>query len=223
MLQQTQVGRVIPYYLRFLKKYPTIRSLARARKRTLLRLWSGLGYNSRALRLKELAIKVLKDGKKIPSTYRGLTLLPGIGPYTANAILAFSYNREVPVIDTNIRRVFIHELRLRENIPIVRLQIIAQRAIPKGKSRLWHNALMDYGAMEKTARETGIKPLSSQTPFKGSDRMIRGEIMKRLLSRTTTSFSALKKSFPEKDITKIVRKMEQGSLLRIKCREILLP
>jgi len=223
MLQQTQVDRVIPYYRRFLKKYPAIRSLARARNRTLLRLWSGLGYNSRALRLKELAKKVMHNGKNIPSDYDALVKLPGIGTYTANAILAFSFNKEVPVIDTNIRRVLIHELHLPENISMDKLKLIAQRAIPKGRSRLWHNALMDYGSMEKTSRRTGIKPLSSQSPFKGSDRMVRGEIMKRLISCPTLSFSELRKSFPEKDIPKIVRKMEKESLLMIKGNSVFLP
>ncbi len=184
MLQQTQAGRVICYYDRFLEKYPTIKALATARKRTLLKLWSGLGYNSRALRLQELAKFLMeKNNGEMPRRYETLESLPGIGPYTAAAIMAFAYNKEAAAIDTNIRRVLIHELKLPESISMEKLKKTALRLVPKGKSRLWHNALMDYGALHLTAKKAGINPVYKQSPFQGSDRQIRGKMLKKLIQR----------------------------------------
>lgn len=179
MLQQTQVERVIPYYERWLKKWPDFKGLANAEQRDVLRHWSGLGYNNRAIRLHKLA-KQLR-GKELVYEEEKLLNLPGIGPYTARAILAFAHNESVPVIDTNIRRVLIHELGLPQTITNRDLERIAYKCIPEGKSRLWHNALMDYGALEQTARKTGIKAFSKQGKFEGSLRQCRGKIVKYLL------------------------------------------
>jgi len=192
MLQQTQVDRVIPYYDRFLKKYPSVYALSKARNRTLLKLWSGLGYNSRALRLKTLAkIIVKRHNGKFPRIAEELTALPGIGPYTAHAIMAFAHDKEVPVLDTNIRRVLIHELGLPHTTSTMALMKIAQAMIPKGKSRTWHNALMDYGALQTTARSTGVKSLSKQKQFLGSDRWLRGQILKEVLKKRRVTVSEL--------------------------------
>ena len=179
MLQQTQVDRVIGYYLKFLKKFPSFEKLAKAQKKTLLSYWSGLGYNNRVLRLQQLAQVVIKEHKgKLPRTEEVLLSLPGIGPYTATAVLAFAFNKDVAVVDTNIRRVFIHELKLKKNISAEALRETALATVPKGKSCIWYNALMDYGAMKQTARKTGIKPLSRQSKFEGSDRQVRGQIVR---------------------------------------------
>jgi A/G-specific adenine glycosylase len=99
--------------------------------------------------------------------------LPGIGPYTSAAILAFAYNIEVPVVDTNIRRVLIFLFKLDETISDKALESFAEKIIPVGRSRERHNALMDYGAMELTARKTNIRPKSKQSRFEGSDRQVR--------------------------------------------------
>ncbi len=213
MLQQTQVDRVIPYYLRFLKKYPKIQDLAKSEKKGLLSLWSGLGYNSRALRLKTFAEVIVHKGSSFPETYEELIDSPGIGPYTANAILAFAYNKEVPVIDTNIRRVLIHELNLDENISSKKLEKIAMQMVPKGKSRIWHNAIMDYGALYVTAKKTGIGPISKQSMFKGSTRSIRGKILRHLLQNKSESISALKKLYPHQEFDVIINKMLKERLI----------
>ena len=104
------------------------------------------------------------DGK-LPMDRSQLLLLPGIGPYTSAAILAFSGNIEVPVIDTNIRRVLLSLYKWDETISMNALEEKAEKLIPSGRSRDWHNALMDYGAMELTARKTKIKPISKQSKF----------------------------------------------------------
>ena len=217
MLQQTQVDRVVAYYERWLKALPTFEKLFRVSTKKLLTLWSGLGYNNRVLRLRALAGVVIKDHKaKLPKTYEQLIRLPGIGDYTANAILAFAFNKSVPVMDTNIRRVLIHELKLSEKISLDELKIISLQLIPKEKSCIWHNALMDYGALFKTARRTGIKPLSQQGAFVGSNREVRGFITKELTQKDSLPMNVVKKNFPDKDVVVIVNKMVEDGLVQVK-------
>ena len=215
MLQQTQVDRVIPYYHRFLQRFPTIKKLAAADNKTLLQHWSGLGFNSRALRLKMLAQHVIDhfDGV-VPDQEEELRSLPGIGPYTSRAIMAFAFNKTVPVVDTNIRRVLIYELGLSEDISLKELEPIALSAIPKGKSRMWHNALMDYGALHKTSRVTGIKPLSKQSTFKGSEREIRGKIVKHFLKHDKETLIKLKILFPHAHFKDIADKMIEDGIIK---------
>ena len=216
MLQQTQVDRVIPYYERWLKEFPDVQALAKADKQKILQLWSGLGYNNRALRLQKLAQQMIEQYKgKFPSQYESLLELPGIGPYTAAAIQAFAFNKTAPVIDTNIRRVFIHELQLKESISMEELKALAMKATPEGKARLWNNALMDYGAMEKTAKATGIESLSKQPKFKGSDRQVRGFILKQLAQKRKITLQEIQTQFPEKNVQKILEKMEKEKIVAI--------
>ena len=186
MLQQTQASRVVPKYVAFLKKYPTLLSLSKAKDHELLLLWSGLGYNRRAINLKRACQGIVErfDGT-LPQSEEALLNLPGIGPYTARAILAFAFNKEVPVVDTNIRRILICEFGLDEDISSNELEKAARKAIPKGKSCIWHNALMDYGAMVATARKTGVSSLGKQGKFEGSRRWYRSQIVKIALERET--------------------------------------
>ena len=158
---------------------------------------------------------LLKD-KSFPETKEELIKLPGIGEYTANAILAFSFNKEVPVIDTNIRRVLIKELNLKEDISLNELKEIALKVIPKGQSRLWHNALMDYGALLATAKKTGIASLSKQSKFEGSERQIRGNIIKTLLKEKQIAVKTIEKRFPHPNLKKILQKMEEEKLVEKK-------
>ena len=149
MLQQTQVDRVIPYFHQWMKDFPDYQTLAQASKSDLLTHWSGLGFNSRALRLQACAQEIVKTvgantiRLKLPKDRAELQKLPGIGPYTSAAIMAFARNLPVPVIDTNIRRVLIFLFKLPETITAKALESFAEKVIPKGKSREWHNALMD--------------------------------------------------------------------------------
>src|SRR3989344_5568291 len=107
MLQQTQVDRVIPKYHAFLKKFPTIRDLARASAATVIDEWAGLGYNRRALYLHQFAQAVVRDfGGKVPEDREQLMSLPGIGPYTSQAIRCFGFGKDVPVVDINIKRIY---------------------------------------------------------------------------------------------------------------------
>ena len=109
MLQQTQVERVIPYYTRFLKKFPTVRALAKAPLSQVLIAWQGLGYNRRAKMLHEAAKEVVRGhGGLFPRTALELEKLPGVGPYTAHAVAAFAYNEDGICIETNIRTAVTH-------------------------------------------------------------------------------------------------------------------
>ncbi len=209
MLQQTQVDRVIPYFYQWMKDFPDYEALARASKTSLLQHRSWLGFNSRALRLQECARKVVElyDGK-LPQDRNQLLSLPWIWPYTSAAIMAFAWNLPVPVIDTNIRRVLIFLYKLPETISLKELEAFDKDIIPQGKSRDWHNALMDYGAMELTARKTKIRPLSRQSKFEGSDRQVRGWILKQLTkSSTPLSLSTIQQEFSQKNIKKIIDDM----------------
>lgn len=108
MLCQTQVSRVISYYESRIKLFPTVSSLASASNKQVLKARSGLGYNSRAIRLKQAAERIVYEDR-FPDTYEMLVDLPGVGDYVANAILAFAFNQDVVVLDTNIRRIMMHE------------------------------------------------------------------------------------------------------------------
>ena len=214
MLQQTQVDRVIPFYHRFLATFPTFEALSKADKVVLLKLWQGLGYNNRVLRLQRLAQELTAAQKPFPQTYEQLLELPGIGPYTARAVLAFAFNCSVPVVDTNIRRVLTHELSLPETLTPKELEQIAEQCIPEGKSRLWHNALMDYGALHATAAKTGIESLSKQGTFEGSTRQVRSTLVKYLLAHRQATSQELSALMPHKEFKSILEKMLKEHLIK---------
>ncbi len=183
MLQQTQADRVVPRFLQWMECFPDPHTLASASLREVLQLWSGLGYNARGQRLQLAAATIVeRHGGMVPGDPETLLTLPGIGPYTSRSIPVFADNLDVAAVDTNIRRVLIHELGLPEGIAPAELRSVAERVLPRGRSRAWHNALMDYGALELTSRRTGIAPTTKQSPFKGSRRWYRGCLLRELLA-----------------------------------------
>ena len=114
-----------------------------------------MGYNNRALRLQQTAqIITTQYQGRIPDDEKQLLELPGIGLYTAHALLAFVYNQEVPVLDINIKRVLISYFKLASNSKDQELRQLAFSCIPPGQSKTWHNALMDYGALVLTSKKT---------------------------------------------------------------------
>lgn len=190
MLQQTQVSRVIPKYHDFMKAFPTLKDLAEADTRRLLQVWSGLGYNRRALWLREAAREIIEVGE-FPQTIEDLRKLKGIGPYTSRSILIFAFNQDIVTIDTNIRRVLIANGFGTENMSEAKLQHIAEQLLPRGRSSDWHNALMDLGATVQTTKATGIAPTSSQPKFEGSSRQLRGAIIRVLTCSDTLGLQDL--------------------------------
>jgi len=182
MLQQTQVSRVVQYYEQWMRLWPTIHTLADAEYKEVLKQWMGLGYNRRAQYLHRTAKIISTEfNGDVLSALDNYKKLPGIGIYTSKAVQIFSANADIATVDTNIRRIFIHEFKLTEKTSDAELFKIAERCLPMGRSRDWHNALMDYGALKLTASETGIKPKTQQSKFEGSDRQIRAKILRRLL------------------------------------------
>lgn len=139
--------------------------------------------------------------------------LPWIGPYASASILAFAYNQTAPVVDTNIRRVFIYELWIPESTPRAQLEAIAVTVTPDGRANDRNNALMDYGAIEATAKKTGIKPLSKQSKFAWSRRQARGQILKYLVAHGPTTRSVVKKIALHQDFDRIIQQMKKDGLL----------
>lgn len=157
MLQQTQVWRVEPALERFLERFPTLEHLARAARRDVLVAWQGLGYNRRAVHLHESARAIVaRFGGVIPADLVQLRTLPGIGDYTARAIAAFAYGKDVAVVDVNIQRVlsrvFFPLQSQAEQMPIETVRRIAEQLLPRGGGRWWNEALMDLGSLVCTKR-----------------------------------------------------------------------
>jgi A/G-specific adenine glycosylase len=194
MLQQTQVNRVILYYEKWISRWPTIHALASASLAEVLQAWMGLGYNTRAINLHKAARKIVAEfNNDVLEAMKQYKEIPGVGRYTSQAVQIFSTNANLVTVDTNIRRIFIKEFNLPEKVSDKALWELAERCLPRGKSRDWHNALMDYGALFLTAKKTGIKPKTQQSQFEGSDRQIRARILRCLL-KEKMSLSELEKT-----------------------------
>ena len=185
MLQQTQVGRVLPKYREFMARFPTIRAFTEASLGDVLSTWSGLGYNRRAKFLHAAAQMVVRDfGGVVPDNVEDLVKLPGVGRNTAGAILAYAFNQPIVFIETNVRTVFIHhffadrtDVDDKELLPLVKL------ACDPEHPREWYWALMDYGTHLKQTLGNNVsqsKHYVRQSKFEGSRRQIRGRILKHL-------------------------------------------
>ena len=189
MLQQTQVARVCERYPRWLQCFPTFETLATASVADVLDEWQGMGYNRRGLWLRLIAQSVVKDyNGQLPTDPTLLQKLPGIGPNTAGSIAAFAFDAPVVFIETNIRRVFIHELFSDEvGVDDKQLMPLIAEALDHESPREWYYALMDYGAhLAKTVPNPNrrSKHHAVQSKFEGSRRQLRGEILRQLLERS---------------------------------------
>lgn len=175
MLQQTQVERVLPRYQSFIEMFPTLDALARASTSGIVRAWKGLGYNTRAVRLKRIAQEVrTRYGGTLPGGKEALQALPGVGAYTAAAVRAFAFDQDEIAIDTNVRRVV---QRLVQGIEFPRMapREVERRAralMPAGRAHDWNSALMDLGALVCTARapKCAVCPLQAECKAAPIDR-----------------------------------------------------
>ncbi|MDO8408131.1 MAG: A/G-specific adenine glycosylase [bacterium] len=224
MLQQTQVERVIPFYKSFIKQFPTALRLAEAPLSDVLAAWQGLGYNRRAKMLREAA-QTMQDASF--SSYRTdlmqlvkkLERLPGVGPYTARAVVAFAFNADVVFVETNIRTAVIHhffsgmkdfvnptsDVRFTKShtssgiISDRDIEDILTRVLPKDRAREWYSALMDYGAhLKRSGVKVNTKSThyTKQTKFEGSLRQVRGAIVKALTAKK--SLASVRKTYPDR-------------------------
>lgn len=209
MLQQTQAERVVPKYLAFLERFPTVAALADSPASEVIRAWAGLGYNRRALNLQRACQAAMEryDGE-LPDSVEELRSLPGVGPYTAGAIACFAFGQDVGFVDTNIRRV-LHRIVFGPELPVAsasarEIETLADRSVPTGKGYLWNQALMELGATTCRARSATclVCPVSkwcksagrmtdafaqardrdrpAQVPFEQTSRYFRGRIIDHL-------------------------------------------
>ncbi len=226
MLQQTQVDRVIPKYRSFLARFPTIDALVKAKRSDVIREWSGLGYNRRAVYLHEFA-KAISALGAWPVMPDDLVKLPGIGPYTSRSVLVFAHNADEALIEANIRRIYLRVFIGRpESNPVKKIEELAHKHLPKGHSRDWHNALMDFGSIVCTAKSPSCEscPVSkqcvsrktmtkdemqqvassifktTQSKFGGSNRWYRSKIVKLLQRQDEVAIASLGKKI-KKDYT----------------------
>lgn len=158
MLQQTQVATVLPYYRRFLRAFPTIKTLAAATVEEVLKLWEGLGYYARARHLHQAAQIIVRDyGGRIPAEEDALRALPGVGPYTAAALRSIAFGQPVAAVDGNVIRIMarVFWLETQENPTALekRVRVLAQEAIPPDRPGDFNQALMDLGALVCTPRQ----------------------------------------------------------------------
>ena len=202
MAQQTQVERVIPKWFAFVERFPTPSAAAAAAPGELIELWDGLGYNRRALQLHACAVHIEERfGGVVPNDLDSLLSLPGIGPYTARAVLAFAFEREVAVLDTNVGRVLARWSGIA--LAPAAAQRLADTLVPQGKGWEWNQAVLDFGATicQKRTPQCSRCPVQDvcawqgdgddpavgsagvgarQSTFEGSDRQGRGRLVARL-------------------------------------------
>jgi A/G-specific adenine glycosylase len=202
MLQQTSPARVVGPYGVFLERFPSVASCASAPVGDVVRAWAGLGYNRRAVNLHRAAVAMVEHHHGcVPADLRALCALPGIGPYTARAVLAFAYESDVAVVDVNVDRVIARAVAGKA-ISVAQSQVIADALAPPGRGWLWNQSLMEIGAVVCTARTPHCDdcPLarhcswsragrpspdpavirSKQSAFAGSDRQGRGRLVEAL-------------------------------------------
>lgn len=198
MLQQTQVGRVIPKFEAFVGLFPTVETLAQAELGEVLRAWQGLGYNRRAKYLHEAAKKIVHDfGGVFPATQKELESLPGIGSNTAGAVLAYAFNQPVAFVETNIRTVlFYHFFEGAQDVSDTEVRSVMEQVIDWEHPREFYWALMDYGSYLKAGgvgRSAMSRHYKKQSPLAGSLREMRGRII-RALSHEALSEEQLKRA-----------------------------
>ena len=233
MLQQTQTARVAERYPQFLKLFPTIQALAQAPQSEVIRAWQGLGYYRRARNLHRAAIAVCeKHSGEVPRDLASLKALPGVGVYTAAAVAVFSFNESIPMIETNIRAVYLFTFcKGRKAVSDTEVLSLVEQTLPAGSGRnttrslgrSWFYALMDLGVELKRAR-VGINRASKhharQSPFKGSDRQIAAQVLKIILSRNRPTaehelYEALSAA-PTRIATAVNRLVEDALIKRLK-------
>jgi len=212
MAQQTQVARVAERWRPFLDRFPNPAALAEASVGEVVRWWTGMGYNRRAVNLHRCAQAVVEDhGGRLPDSLAGLLALPGIGPYTARAVLAFAFEHDHGVVDTNTARVLARWAGRRQGAKDA--QAAADAAVPAGRAWQWNQAMLDLGASVCTRRAPHCelcpvadgcvwaqegRPLpdpadgsagvsGGQSRFEGSDRQGRGRLIETLRSTSVPS------------------------------------
>lgn len=219
MLQQTQVNRVIPKYLEFLERFPTIQVLAAAQLGDVLVAWQGLGYNRRAKFLWQAAQMVVSElAGEFPRGQKELTRLPGVGMNTAGAVMAYAYDEPVVFIETNIRTVYIHHF-FDDQADVLDKAVaeLVKQTLPAEGSivRQWYWALMDYGTHIKQVhgnKSRASKSYNKQSPFHGSRRQVRGAAL-RYLSQQSASLEELAQQEADPRLAEVLQGLEKEGMI----------
>ena len=231
--QQTQINRADDYYKKFIKKFPSPESMAKSSLKKVLELWSGLGYNNRAKRLYESS-KMLSESS-FDSINPNFEILPGVGPYTKNAILSFAYGDSVLAIDTNLERIITRYFGVDDAKDY--LKRYSQSLLKKVNSKDLNQAFMDFGSMVCTSLSPScdICPLETECSkyfskikksyqkFEGSNREIRGKVLKLLLNEDQISKEELTNKLGEEEekLNKALHGLQKDNLLIIKKNNII--
>jgi A/G-specific adenine glycosylase len=229
MLQQTQVGRVTVKYPAFIAAFPDFASLATAPLAEILGVWQGMGYNRRAIALQKCAIRVADEfGGCLPQDVETLATFPGIGRATASSIAAFAFNQPVAFIETNIRRVFIHHFFPgRDSVSDDEILPLVEQALYRENPRAWYWALMDLGtSLKKSVPNPNRRSVhyTRQSAFEGSDRRIRGLVLRMLVSHVTMTPAAIVRELGEEEgrVLKILTGLEDEGFIRRAGRSVTL-
>jgi len=205
MLQQTQVSRVLPKYEEFLYFFPDVYALAKASSAEVLKRWKGMGYNRRALYLKKAAQKIVDAyNGEFPESEEELVTLPGLGRYTARAILVFAFRKDIAAVDTNIRQIIMHFFFRDKPQKEKTIQDVADKLVPVDESWEWHQALMDYGALALQSRAKSRDLSKKSIPFKETNRYFRGKIID-VLREGPVDECILLKDFSAHSITGLIK------------------
>lgn len=220
MLQQTQVERVIPKFNAFMRRFPNFKKLGGATVGEVYALWAGLGYNRRAKFLRDSA-RIIAEvyGGKVPPVKEELRQLPGVGPYTAGAILSFSYGDPEPFVETNIRTAVMHHVFNRKKKVDDKeiLGVLNLSKPPVGtEAKKWYAGMMDYGAyLKKTGVRTNRKSAhyTKQKAFKGSLREVRGALLKVLSTSSKSEAQLFKLEFPNARVREALLGLKKDGLI----------
>ena len=231
--QQTQINRANTYYQIFIKKFPTPESMSKSSLKTILKMWSGLGYNNRAKRLYESSKILAEQG--FDRIYPNFEMLPGVGAYTKNAILSFAYGDNVLAVDTNLQRVIIRYFGIDNTKDFVRKY--SNLLLEDINSEDINQAFMDFGSsictssnakcdicpLEKNCKKYFLNSKSSIKKFKGSNRELRGKIIRLLLEETQVSVKEVEKKTGENEskIITAITGLKNDGLLKISKNNII--
>jgi A/G-specific adenine glycosylase len=231
--QQTQIDRADEFYKKFIRKYPTPKDMAKDSKKAVLKLWSGLGYNNRAIRLHESS-KILSK-YSFDELYPDFTILPGVGPYTNSAILSFAYEKKIIAVDTNIKRIIKRFFRT-DNVDVF-IEKNTDLLLKNFNSRDFNQGLMDLGStvctsqnpkceicpLELSCKKYIVQEIKISKKFEGSMRQKRGRILKILLLEKGVTMARLSKELEitNKATEEVVESLMRDDLISISKNKVI--
>jgi A/G-specific adenine glycosylase len=222
MLQQTSVARVLPRYAAFLRAFPSFRQLAGASIQEVMSAWKGLGYNRRALALRQSARQITSTFHgRLPRTVEELVRLPGVGHATASAVIVYAFNIPLVFIETNVRRVFLHQYFPDQgSVPDSLVAPLVEKTLDRKNPREWYYALMDYGTSLSGGRQNPnrrSRGYKVQSRFEGSLRQLRGRILSVIIEKKSASRQQIEAELgAEPRLPQALGQLEEEGFLRFR-------